>query len=148
MAVDKEETTKEMLRAQNDAINTLRETILRQKMSANRSLQLINAGGAVALLAFLGQTWNVAPEIRMAVVIATALMVVGLCLAVWSGFLLPTYSEWGFRQNEATSAATKYNRICRRYFSITGLSFLAFVSAVSYVLVSVTVVNFWVSIAN
>ncbi len=136
-----QETRKELSRAENDAVNALRQTLHSQELSAIRSLQMVNAGGTVALLAFLGQTWGAAPELRMALVIAFALMVVGLCLAVWGGFQLPAYSEWGFRQHESTRATAKYSRIRRLYLSTVGLSFLAFVSAVSFLLVSVVVVS-------
>lgn len=136
-----QETRRELLRAENDAINALRQTLHSQELSANRSLQLVNAGGAVALLTFLGQTWGAASELRMALVIAIALMVVGLCLAVWGGFQLPAYSERGFRQHESTRAMAKYSKIRRLYLCTEGLSFLAFVSAVSFLLVRVVVVS-------
>jgi len=139
--VGEEEVQKELSRTQNDAINALRQTIHSQEMSANRSLQVVNAGGAVALLAFLGQTWGRAPELRTALVVAIFLMVVGLCLAVWSGFQLPAYSEWGFRQHESTAATARYGRIQSLYLWTVRLSFLAFVSAVLLLLVCVLVVS-------
>lgn len=129
------------VRAENDAINALRQTLHSQELSANRSLQLVNAGGAVALLAFLGQTWGTASELRMALVIAIALMVGGLCLAVWGGFQLPAYSEQGFRQDESTCATAKYSKTRRLYLWTVRLSFLAFVSAVFLLLVCVVIVS-------
>lgn len=139
--MSEEETRKELLRTENDAINALRSTIHSQEMSASRSLQVVNAGGAVALLAFLGQTWAPARELRIALVVAIFLMVVGLCLAVWSGFQLPAYSEWGFRQHESTGATARYSRIQHLYLWTVRLSFLAFVSAVLLLLVCVLVVS-------
>jgi hypothetical protein len=110
-------------------------------MSANRSLQVLNAGGAVALLAFLGQIWRAAPELRTALVVAIALMVAGLCLAVWGGFQLPAYTEWGFRQHESAPAIARYGKTRRWYTWTVSLSFLAFVAAVIFLLASVIVVS-------
>lgn len=139
--MDENKTRMALLQADNDAINTLRQTLHSQEMSANRNLQAVNAGGAVALLAFLGQTWNTVPELRTALVIAIAVMVAGLCLAVWGAFQLPAYSERGFRQDESTRAMVRYNWTRRVYLWTVGLSFLAFVSAVSVLLVCVVVVS-------
>lgn len=139
--MSEEETRKELLRAQNDAINALRSTIHSQEMSAIRSLQVLNAGGAAALLAFLGQTWDAALELRMALVVAIFLTVVGLCLAVWGAFQLPAYSERGFRQHESTPATARYGRTRRLYLWTVGLSFLAFLSAVFFLLACVVAVS-------
>jgi hypothetical protein len=139
--VDDKEVQKELLRARNDAANALQQTPHSQKISAIRSLQVVNAGGAVALLAFLGQTWSAASELRIALVITIGLMVVGLLLAVWGGFQLPAYSEREFRQNESSAASDRYRRTRRWYLWAVGLSFLAFVAAVSLLLIGVVVVE-------
>ena len=110
-------------------------------MSAIRSLQVVNAGGAVALLAFLGQTWNAASELRMALVIAICLMIVGLLLAVWGGFQLPEFSERRYRQNEPGCASKKYRRTRGLYYATIGLSFLAFIFAVFSLLFRVVAVS-------
>jgi hypothetical protein len=141
VVVDDEEAQRELLRARNDAANALQQTLHSQRMSAVRSLQVANAGGAVALLAFLGQTWSAASELRMALVITIGLMVVGLLLAVWGGFQLPTYSEQGFRKNESSAVSNSYHRTRRLYLWTVRLSFLAFVSAVLLLLVRVVVVS-------
>lgn len=137
--MDDTETRKELLRAQNEAINALRSTLHSQELSANRNLQFLNAGGAVALLAFLGQTWDSAIELRTALVIGIAFMTIGLCIAVWGGLQLPKYTEQGFRQNESIEAAEKYKKTQKRYFWTTNLSFFAFVAAVTVVLIYVVV---------
>lgn len=139
--MDEEEVQKELLRAGNDAANALRQTLHSQEMSAIRSLQVINAGGAVALLAFLGQTWSTASELRITLVITIGLMAVGLLLAIWSGFELPAYAEQGFRANESSTASRRYRRTRRLYLWTVRLSLLAFVSAVLVLLIRVVVVE-------
>ena len=136
-----EEAQKELTRARNDEINALRTTLHSQELSANRSLQILNAGGAVALLTFLGQTWGTAPELRIALAIAVALMVVGLCFSVWGGFQLPAYTETAFRQDESDTVSIRYSKIRKLYVWTARLSFLAFVSAVSFLLISMVVVG-------
>jgi hypothetical protein len=129
IAVSDEEVKDDLRRAELDVTNDLRHARYSQETSAIRSLQVVNAGGAVALLAFLGQTWGVAPELRIALVIAISLMIVGLLLAVWRGFQLPGFSERRYRQSESGCASKKYDRMRSLYHGTIGLSFLAFVVA-------------------
>lgn len=134
-----EEIKNELRRAELDATNNLRQTIHSQEMSANRSLQLLNAGGAVALLAFLGQTWNAAPELRKVTALAISLMVIGLCLAVWGGFQLPKYSEWEYRRNESSFATKQHKSTKCRYLWTMRLSFIVFVVSVLILAVHVII---------
>ena len=97
IAVSDEKVKDELRRAEFDATNDLRQARYSHEMSAIRSLQAVNAGGAVALLAFLGQTWDVALDLRMALVTAIGLMVVGLLMAVWGGFQLPEFCDRRYR---------------------------------------------------
>jgi hypothetical protein len=135
------EVEKDLRSAEYDATNALRQTLYAQEMSALRSLQVVNAGGAVALLSFLGQTWNAAPELRIALVGAICLMAVGLLLAVGGGFLLPTYFEWRYRQNETGRAGIKHREVRFRYYGSVTVSFSAFVFALALVLVQVAALS-------
>jgi hypothetical protein len=110
-------------------------------MSALRSLQMVNAGGAVALLSFLGQTWSAAPDLRVALVGAICLMAVGLLLAVGGGFLLPTHFERRNRQNEPGKAADKHRKTRCRYYGCVAVSFSVFVLAVALLMVRVATVT-------
>jgi hypothetical protein len=139
--VNDEETKKGLRRAEYDATNALRQTLYTQEMSALRSLQAVNAGGAVALLAFLGQTWIEAPELRNAVVAATSLLVIGLLLAVGGGFLLPIYFERRYHQNESSTASIAYRGARRWYCCIVIASFVSFVLAVALLMAWVVVVS-------
>jgi hypothetical protein len=90
---DKTEAAAELRQADFEAIHDLRRARYSQEASAIRSLQLANAGGSVALLAFLGQTWTVAQSLQMPLAISIGTMVAGLLLAVFAGFQLPSFSE-------------------------------------------------------
>jgi hypothetical protein len=139
--VNDEEIEKGVRRAEHEATNALRQTLYSQEMSALRSLQVLNAGGAVALLAFLGQTWIPAPELRIAVVVATCLFGIGSLLAVAGGFLLPTYFESRYRQNESSTTSIAYRGARRRYHRIVIASLGSFVLAVTLLLVWVVVLS-------
>lgn len=132
--MDEKETEKELFRSENEATNALREVLRFQRMAANRNLQVLNGSGAVALLAFLGQTWPTVPELRMALAIGTAFMVIGLCLAVWGSFQLPTYFELEFRENEGSSQKEKYAKTRCSYVWTSRCSIAAFCLAVAIIL--------------
>jgi hypothetical protein len=136
-----EKAKDELHRAALDATNYLRQARYSQEMSAIRSLQVVDAGGSVALLTFLGQTWGAAPALTTALVAAVGLMVVGLMLAVWGGFQLPDFFERGYRQSEPGHASEKYRRTRLLYGWTIGLSFAAFVFAVFCVLLRVVLVS-------
>ena len=134
------EIQRDLRREEYDATSALRQTIYAQEMSALRGLQVVSAGGAVALLSFLGQTWSAAPELRVALVGSICLMAIGLLLAVGGGFLLPTHFERRYRQNEAGKAADKHRKTRCRYYGCVAVSFSAFVLAVALLMLKVAAV--------
>jgi hypothetical protein len=139
--VNGDEVEKDLMRAEYEATNALRQALYTQEMSALRGLHLVNAGGAVALLAFLGQIWISAPELRIAVVVATGLFAIGSLLAVVGGFLLPAYFERRYRQNETGSAEVKHRKARRWYYGSVTMSFSVFLLAVALLIVRVAALS-------
>jgi hypothetical protein len=125
-----DETKARLDQAELEATNDLRRAIYSQEASAIRAPQVVNAGGAVALLAFLGQTWVAAPELRIAVATSIGLMVLGLLLAIWGEFQLPEFSERRYRQSQSSDALRKYRKARQRRRQTVCLSFLSFALAV------------------
>ena len=64
-----------------------RQALVQEQVShVLRNLQILNGGGAVTLLAFLGQTWTEAPQLRSAILVSIAIHVLGILAAVVASF--------------------------------------------------------------
>ncbi len=54
---------------------------------AVKGLMILNGGGSIALLAFLGQTWDIEPTLRTPVVLGIGLVTLGIVFTVTSAHL-------------------------------------------------------------
>lgn len=113
-----------------DATNGLRQAIYAQEASAIRSLQVINAGGAVALLAFLGQIWNAAPELRFISAMAILIMSAGLILGVACEFSQSNLMEKRYRRNETSQSNKEFEHAKLIFDRIKNASFASFLVSI------------------
>jgi len=113
-----------------DGANNLQQAIYSQEASAIRSLQVINAGGAVALLAFIGQIWNTAPELRSISATSILLMSIGLISGVVCEFKQTKLLEKRYRRNKSDKADNECKYVEKRFNFFRKFSFSVFMIAI------------------
>ena len=100
-----------------------------------RGLQLLNGGGAIALMAFLGQTWNStfenAHDIRSLILTSVLIMISGLILATWSSILRLRDLDWHWK-NTRKYGWKKIVYGSSFWITLRALSFILFIVATLY----------------
>jgi len=107
----------------------------RESQFVVRGLQLLNGGGAIALMAFLSQTWDSSfkniHDIRSIILTSVLIMIVGIVLTTWSSILRLRDLDWTWKKKDK-SGWTKI--IYRHQFWITlrAISFVCFIISTLY----------------
>lgn len=99
-----------------------------------RGLQAINGGGAIALLGFLGQTWDKASSPTVAIIAGLVPMVLGLIAATKASIAKARHTDAIFRQDN--SAVTGYRRAMERN---RDMAFRLFCLAVFVVIIGIVI---------
>ena len=102
---------------------------------AVRSLFAINGTGLIALLAFLGQIWNSHPQLRGTILDAMGGMLLGIILAMLSTLTRLRSMDRALKGKPKPWFLRAF--LTRRFYSsVRVLSFLSFVAAVGYLILS------------